>query len=102
VDRDREKRRSNIIINGIKISKELEKDWVRCKIWTAELIKEKVRVECKVVSCRESEMVIIVKLECEEVKREVMKNKYRLKGDKIFIENGLSWEERKVQEKINR
>jgi len=54
------------------------------------------------VSCRENRAMIIVKLESEEVKKKVMRNKYRLKGDKIFIENDLSWEERKVQEKINR
>jgi len=59
-------------------------------------------VKCRVVSCRESGAVIMLKLECEGVKKELMKNKYRLKGDKIFIENDLSWEERKVQEKINR
>jgi len=31
-----------------------------------------------------------------------MKNKYTLKGERIFIENDLSWEERKIQEKMNR
>jgi len=54
------------------------------------LIKEKVEVECRVISCRKSGARIFVKLECEEVKKEVMKNKYRLKGHKIFIENDLS------------
>jgi len=33
--------------------------------------------------------VVIIKLEIEEIKKEVMKNKYKLKGDKIFIENDL-------------
>jgi len=66
------------------------------------LIKEKVGVEYRVVSCRENGALIFVKLECEKIKKEVMKNKYRLKDNKIFIENNLSWEERKVQEKINR
>jgi len=31
-----------------------------------------------------------------------MKNKYTLKGERIFIENDLSGEERKIQEKMNR
>lgn len=31
-----------------------------------------------------------------------MRNKFKLKGEKIFIENNLSWEKRKIQEKINR
>jgi len=55
-----------------------------------------------VVSCRESSAVIILKLEREKVIKEIMKNKYRIKGDKIYIENDLTWEERKIQEKINR
>lgn len=32
----------------------------------------------------------------------MMRNKFKLKGEKIFIENNLSWEKRKIQEKINR
>lgn len=43
-----------------------------------------------------------VKLESEKVKKEVMRNKFKLKGEKIFIKNDLSWEERKIQDKINR
>lgn len=43
-----------------------------------------------------------VTLESEKVKKEVMRNKFKLKGEKIFIKNDLSWEERKIQDKINR
>lgn len=43
-----------------------------------------------------------VKLESEKIKKEVMRNKFKLKGEKIFIKNDLSWEERKIQDKINR
>lgn len=43
-----------------------------------------------------------VKLESEKVKKEVMRNKFKLKGEKIFIKNDLSWEERKIQDKINK
>lgn len=43
--------------------------------------------------------MIIVRLENKEVKKQVMRNKFILKGEKIFIENDLSWEERKIQEK---
>lgn len=46
--------------------------------------------------------MIIVRLENKEVKKEMMRNKFKLKGEKIFIENNLSWEKRKIQEKINR
>jgi len=47
-------------------------------------------VECKPVSCRESGAVVVVKLETDEIKKEIMRNKYKLKGGKIFIENDLS------------
>lgn len=40
--------------------------------------------------------MIIARLENKEVKKQVMRNKFILKGEKIFIENDLSWEERKI------
>lgn len=54
------------------------------------------------MECRNSGPVIVAKFENEEKKKEVMRNKNKLKEDNIFIENDLSWEERKQQEKINR
>lgn len=48
--------------------------------------KRKVGVETKVLDCRKSETVIIVKIENEEKKREIMYNKNRLRGGKdIYI-----------------
>lgn len=58
----------------------------------------KVNIE----KCRVSGRIIIVVLGNEEEKKEVMSRKNRLKGDKIFIENDLTWEERKTQERINK
>lgn len=34
-------------------------------------------------------------------KKEIMINKSKLKGEKLFIEHDLSWGERKIQEKMN-
>jgi len=101
-DKKREEKKCNIIIRGIKMPKETEKDWKRGREWATEFIKENLRVECKPVSCRESGAVVVVKLETDEIKREIMRNKYILKGGKIFIENDLSWEERKTQGEINK
>jgi len=56
----------------------------------------------RVIGCRESGTVVVIKLEDEETKKTVMRNKSRLKGENIFIENDLSWEERNVQGRINR
>jgi len=43
----------------------------------------------------------VVRLESEKRKKEIMRNKYKLKGEQIFIETDLSWEERNTQAKIN-
>lgn len=56
--------------------------------WMERLIIEKIGVECKILYSR-SGPVYIAKLGNME-KREVVKNKYKLKGNKIFIENDLS------------
>lgn len=45
---------------------------------------------------------MIVGLENEEDKKEIMRKKSKLKGGNIFIDNDLSWEERKTQKRINK
>jgi len=44
------------------------------------MLKDKLNIKTKIVGCRESGTMIVVRLENEEEKKEVMKNKYRLKG----------------------
>jgi len=101
-EKNREERRRNIILKGIRLPKEAEKDKKREAEWVERLIRDKVGVDINVLGCRESGTVLVVKLESEEEKREVMRNKHRLKGEKIYIENDLSWEERNIQVKINK
>jgi len=101
-EKDREERRKNIILKGIRMPKEVEKDRRRGMEWVERMIREKVEVDVNVVGCRESGTVLVVRLESEEEKKEVMRNKHRLKGEKIYIENDLSWEERNTQVKINK
>jgi len=101
-EKEREERMNNVIVRGIRLPKEIEKDRKKIKEWAKSLIKEKIGVDCNVIGCRESGTVIVIKLENEEMKKEIMRNKYKLKGDRIFIENDVSWEERRVQERIVR
>jgi len=101
-EKEREERRCNIVLRGVDIPEEMERERGRGKEWLKELIKNKVGVECEVREIRKSGPVIVAKIEGEEKKREIMKNKYKLKGDRMFIENDLTYEERKVQEKIGR
>jgi len=101
-DKEREERMCNIVLRGVRMPKEAEKDWKKGREWASEYIRESIGVECKVISCRESGAVVVVKLEDENMKKEIMKNKCKLKGGRVFIENDLSWEERKIQGEINR
>lgn len=95
-EKEKEERKNNIVIKGIK-----KEGWIT-KEWAEKFIKEKIDVEVKVNKCRKSNNVLIITLEEEIKKREVMRAKNRLKGERIFIENDLTWEERKIQEKIYR
>jgi len=55
-----------------------------------------LEVECNTVVVKENGSVYV-----EGEKKEIMKNKHKLKGGRIFIENDLRLE-RKIQEKMNR
>jgi len=70
--------------------------------WLKELLNNKLGVLCEVGEVRKSGPVIVAKIVGEEGKKEIMKNKYKLKGKNLFIENDLSFENRKVQEKLSR
>jgi len=87
---------------GIRLSKEVENDRKKGAEWVERLIRKKLGVNTNVLGCRESGTVLVVRLESEEEKREVMRNKFKLKGDTIYIENDLSWKERNTQVKINK
>lgn len=65
-------------------------------------LKEEIEVEVEIVSCKRSGKVIVIMLGNEKVKRVIMENNRKLKGKDIYIENDLSWEERRVQVRIGR
>lgn len=97
-DREREKRRNNIIIKGLenkeKCSKEWLEQWLRTEINTEVKIKKIWETTTK----REKR---IIGAQCEEenMKRKVMENKNRLGQKKIYIEHDLTWVERRTKEK---
>lgn len=96
--KEKEERRNNIVIRGIKIEERenLQKGWIE------NMIKEKLDLDVKVTKSWASGTVIIGSLENEEMKKEVMRSKNKLRGERIFIENDLTWEERSVQREIAR
>ncbi|KAL6266184.1 hypothetical protein P5V15_003044 [Pogonomyrmex californicus] len=77
-EKDREERQDNIVLKGIRLLKEKVGNRKESSEWAQNFIKEKIGVECKVNNCWNSGEI-----------------------GEIFIENDLSWEERKMQERIS-
>lgn len=44
--------------------------------------------------------MVIVKLENEEMKKKIIRNKWRLRGEEVWIEEDLTWEERRTKWKM--
>jgi len=101
-EREREGRKENVVIRGVEMPEEVTSEKKKRIEWVKELIRNKIGVECEISDVKKSGPVIVARIVGEEGKKKVMSNKYKLKGGKIFIENDLSFEERKIQEKMNR
>lgn len=105
VDKDREERRNNIVIKGMRITEGENCRGEELKGLVARMLEENLGLDdkdCTIESCHGSGKVIITKLRSEEEKREVMKRKNKLKERQIYIENDLSWEKRQIQVMINK
>lgn len=94
-ERDRRDRENNIVIRGWRFQGEDLKEEVK------KFLAEKVDFHGEVETAWVSGGVTIAKLGRVE-KIEVMKRKCKLVGTRIFIENDLSYDDRKKQEEINR
>jgi len=101
-EKERINRKENIVLKEIRMPEDIEKEEDKRIEWVKELIKRKLAIDCRISEVRKSGPVIIAKMESEEGKKEIMKRKGKLKGDSLFIENDLNFEERKVQEKLSR
>lgn len=73
--REKEERKDNIVIRSLNEGKN-----AITKKEIEEFINEKLGVETKALWCRKSGRVVVARLESEEKKKEVMKNKSKLKG----------------------
>lgn len=93
-DQDKKVRADNVVIRGYVFEKGID-----LKVGVENLFREKLGLETKVKSVRGSGSVIVVSVD-RETKMAVMKNKSKLRGSKIFIENDLSFEDRKKQKEI--
>lgn len=97
--KERREKRNNIVIKGIKFpGKEIVKE-VELFIENELKIKKKVNEAYKIKENEDRE-IIIAKLESWKEKKEIMENKYKLAGKRIFIENDMTYGERIIQKKI--
>lgn len=80
----------------VKMGETIRVEWVRM------FLRSRLGIEAKILTCRKSDDIIVAKVENEGKKREIMINKNRLGKDKIFIENDVTWKERKLQKKTRK
>ncbi|XP_051167632.1 golgin subfamily A member 6-like protein 2 [Leptopilina boulardi] len=92
---EREKRKSGIAIRGMRVKKDEGRKEIE-KLLKDIGVKVNIR-SIKGIDGEEKETpkIWIVQLGCEEERREVMANKYKLKGRKERIEEDKSWGERR-------
>jgi len=100
--KERNDRRRNILIKGLKAGEGELKERV-------EEILERVGGDIKVEEVRsiqagktEKGRLVIVRLKSEEMRGRVLSNKRKLKGGEIWIDEDLTWEERRSRWKIRR
>jgi len=97
--KEREERRKNIVVKGLKEEDENAKGLE--KVW------KKLGVEVKVEEVKRVRAgggrgggIVIVKVGSEEEKKGIMQSKRKLRGEEVWIEEDLTWEERRVRWKI--
>lgn len=95
---DRRERKNNVVIRGLMVSKERVKEQVE------RFFRETLSVRGDIIWTKiaglQGREVIIAGLKNWEDKQEVMKNKCKLRGSKIFINHDYTKAERDIQSKI--
>lgn len=96
---ERCKRRNNIVITGLTTTRGKEKEAIE------DLITAKLKVQAKITNAyqigkEQQSHVIIAEVESWERKQEIMANKMKLRNTRIYINNDLTTEERRIQKEI--
>lgn len=98
---DREKRRNNLVIKGVK------RDENQIEEQVEQLIKDKLKLSTKVkkgytVKAKDDKQIIIVEMNSWEHKKDIMIRKGLLQSTNIWIENDLTFEESKIQAQLRK
>lgn len=96
---ERKKRKNNIVVKGIQVTKGKEKEQLEA------FLKEEVKVNAKILKAYQTEKEqrtdrIVAEVESWSMKQEIMTNKFKLRNTKIYIDNDLTVEERRIQKEI--
>ena len=95
---ERNKRKKNIVIKGLKVEKGNERNEV------STFLRKELKIEANISGAygikAGDRVLIVASLQNFEDKMEVMKKKSELKGSKIYIENDLTKNEQKIQAEI--
>ncbi|XP_046142174.1 golgin subfamily A member 6-like protein 6 [Osmia bicornis bicornis] len=96
--KEREERRNNIIIRGMKVRKEEMKEKAE-EIVRLTGVKDAIEEVKEVGSIERGKEVrmMLIKIKSSELKRRIMENKKALKGREERIEDDLTWAQRKIQ-----
>lgn len=95
---EKQKKKKNLVIKGLKLAHNMEED-VK-KLFSEQL---QSQVEINNIHIRnkgKGNEIVIVEMTNWEQKQKIMAAKNKLKGTNIYIENELTWEERKIQWEI--
>lgn len=93
--KEKEDKRRNIIIKGLEVKEERKSKETVLRDIEVETETEKVRkIGRRLIKGRE---MVLIKVAKKDQKREIMKNKSKLKGRKIVIGEDLTWRERKMR-----
>jgi len=98
--RERGERRRNLLMRGLKEREEgmrEEVEGVMKRIGVEVKVKEIRRIE---TGRKEKGNRTIVRVENEDEKAKIMQNKWKLKGGELWIEDDLTWEERRIKWKL--
>ena len=91
-------KKNNIVVRGLNIKRQNVKSEI------GEFIKEKLGVEAEILWARKIEnrgnCLVVVKLVSWEDKQNIMRNKKKLGGENIYIEQDLTFKEREIQRSI--
>lgn len=98
---DRGNRRLNLVIKGIdpqekNLGEKQIQEFLRDKLGVAAKVSEAQRFE----NAGRDGIIVKIKVDCWEQKEQIMKNKGKLKGSKIYIESDLTEHEQIIQKKI--